>query len=172
MSEPHDACRSQAGHDERLALPVEQGVLLWCMRMWVIEMKRRVSVEPRIGEMLEALGAPAAAPCLKAFMVALSEGCTRMIEVRCVCQKRIDADEHALLDVLSLAQAMRPFEALLVLRGFVTQAAASTALRAAEGVGTALAQAGCFLPEPAEAVRRFAMMQAAPPLRAGFETIH
>ena len=124
------------------ALPVEQGVLLWCMRMRVIGMKRGFDVETRIDEMLEALGAAAASPCLKDFMVALSQGCTRMIEVQCVCQTRIDADERALLDVLALAQAMRPFEALLVLRGFVTQASASAALSAAEGVGTALAQAG------------------------------
>ena len=144
-------------HDERLALPIEQGALLCCMRMHVIGMRRGIAVETRIDEMLEVLGAPAASPCLRDLMVALSQGCTRMIEVRCVCEKGLDADEWALLDVLSLAQAMRPFEALLVLRGFTTQSGASAALRGAEGVGTALAQVGRFLPEPEHAMRHFAL---------------
>ncbi len=172
MTESHDACRRGAALDERLTLPLEQSVLLWCMRMTVIRMNRGIAVEQRIDEMLEGLGAAGASPCLKAFMVALSQGCTRMIEVRCVCQPLLDADERALLDVLSLAQAMRPFEALLVLRGFVTQAGAIAALRGAEGVGTALVQAGRFLPEPEQEVRHFAMVQTTPPALTGLETIH
>jgi hypothetical protein len=175
MTDLYDACRNYPAHnerDERLALPVEQGVLLWCMRMRVIGMKRGVGVETRIDEMLEALGASAASPCLRDFMVALSQGCTRMIEVRCVCQPRIGADERALLEVLSLAQAMRPFEALLVLRGFVTQAGATAALGSAEGVGAALAQAGRFLPEPEQEVRHFAMTQSSPLAFARREMLH
>ncbi len=95
-----------------------------------------------------------------------------MIDVRRVCQKRLDADERALLDVLSLAQAMRPFEALLVLRGFVTQAGAQIALRGAEGVGAALAQAGRFLPEPELEVRHLAMTPELPGISPLIQTIH
>ena len=159
MTKPDDQCQQQALPDERLALSNEQGVLLWCMRTWVVGMKRGIAVETRVDEMLEAFGASAASPSLKEFVFALSHGCTRMIQVRCVCQPQLDADERALLDVLSLAQAMRPFEALLVLRGLVTQAGATTALFAAERVGTALAQAGWFLPESEQEVRHFAMTQ-------------
>ena len=157
MDNAHDECLRGEEPDERLALPIEQGVLLWCMRMWVIEMKRGIGAEQRIEEMLAALGAQSASPCLKSFMFALSRGCTRMIEVQCVCQRRISLDERALLDALSLTQAMRPFEALLLLRGFETQAGADAALRGAEGVGSALAQAGRFLPEPDEEVRHFGL---------------
>jgi hypothetical protein len=171
MTKPDDQCQ-QVLHDERLALPVEQAVLLWCMRTWVIGMKRGIAVETRIGKVLESLGAPATLLWLKQFMFALSQGCTRMIEVRCVCHPQIGVDERALLDVLSLVQAMRPFEALLVLRGFVTQAGAVAALCGAEGVGAAFAQAGWFLPEPEQEVRHFAMTQAAWPTHAGLETLH
>jgi hypothetical protein len=165
-------CQHAGSPDERLALSLEQGVLLWCMRASVIGLKRGIDVEARIDGMLEALGAPAASVWLRQFVVALSAGCTRMIEVRCVCRKRLDPDERALLDVLSLAQAMRRFEALLVLRGFVTQAGAQDALRGAEGVGAALAQAGRFLPEPEQEVRHFAMTPDLPRLSPFFQTIH
>lgn len=153
MTVPSDALSMDAETDERLALPVEQGVLLWSMRMWVIGMKLGMAVEARVQEMFDLLGAPGAAPFLQRFMVALSQGCIRMIDVRCVCQPRLDADERALLDVLSLAQAMRPFDARRVLCGVVTPAGADAALRNAEGLGTALAQAGLFLPEPDEGWR-------------------
>ena len=158
MINAHDDCRpSGTGADDRLALPVEQGVLLWCMRALVIEMKSGTPADTQIDELLTALGAPSASPCLRRFMVAISRGCTRMVDVQCVCLRRISPDERALLDVQALAQAMRPFEALLLLRGFVTQEGADAALREAEGIGRALAQAGRFLPEPDEEVRHFAL---------------
>ena len=172
MNNAHDECQQGESHDERLALPIEQGVLLWCMRMWVIEMKRGIGLEGRIDNMLDALDAPFASSYLKGFMFALSHGCTRMIEVRCVCRKRISVDEQALLDVLSLAQAMRSFEALLVLRGFMTQAGADAALRSAEGIGTVLAQTGRFLPEPEEEVRHYALSATAGVARPPNTTLH
>lgn len=146
--------------DERDAIPTAQAAMLFCMRLWVIEMRRAPGLEPRIQEMLDHLGAAAAAPHLKRFMFALSRGSTRMIEVRCTCKPRVGPDEQALLDVLSLAQAVRPFEAILVLRGFVTQAGAQIALDAAEGVGNALAQAGHFLQAPEETVRQYVLAPA------------
>ncbi len=174
MTNVHTECLPEDEPDERLALPVEQGVLLWCMRTIVIEMKRGPhanGAERRTDDLLSALGASAALPCLRTFMSALSRGCTRMIEVQCICRKHISPDEHALLDVLALAQAMRPFEALLLLRGFVTQAAAEAALAGAEGVGSALAQAGRFLPEPEEEMRHFALC-ATSRSRAAEVTLH
>ena len=40
MANAHDECLRGDEPDERLALPIEQGVRLWCMPMWVVEMKR------------------------------------------------------------------------------------------------------------------------------------
>lgn len=143
--------------DERLSLPIEQGVLLWCIRSWVMEMRRPAGAEQRIDDMLDRFGVPGASAYLKGFMFALSHGAVRMIEVQCICCTRIGEDEQALLEVLGLAQAVRPFEALLVLHGLVTPGGARAALSSAEGVGNVLAQAGRFLPAPEAEVRHYAM---------------
>lgn len=147
--------------DERLFLPIEQGVLLWCMRSWVMEMKRPSEQEQRINDMLDRFGVPGAAPYLKGLMFALSHGASRMIEVQCVCAPRIGTDERALLEMLGLAQAKRPFEAVLLLKGLVTPEAARAALRSAEGVGDVFMEAGRFLPAPEEEVRLYAIGPAA-----------
>ena len=94
--------------------------------------------------MLTVLGAQSALPCLKSFMFALSRGCTRMIEVQCVCQKRISPDERALLDALLLTQAMRPFEALLLLRGFEPRRAPTQRSAARRAWGRRWPRQGAF----------------------------
>jgi hypothetical protein len=96
-------------------------------------------------------------------MSALSTGATRMIAVQCVCRPSLCADEQALLDILGLAQALRGFEARLVLRGFTTPEGADRALASATPIGTLLLQAGVLLPEPEEQVRHYAL---SPPARA------
>lgn len=147
-------------HDERLSLPIEQGVLLWAMRSLVMEMRRPSGLDGRVDDMLDRFGAPRVAPYLKGFMFALSHGAARMINVQCVCCNRIGDDERALLAVLGLAQAMRPFEALLALHSMVTPAGARAALQSAEGLGTVLAEAGRFLPAPDEEVSHYALATA------------
>ena len=153
---------------QSLPTPILESVVLRCMRLWVMQMRRGIRAEPQVIDLLERLGAPSASPYLERFMLALSTGATRMIEVQCVCRPLICADERALLDVLSLAQDLRSFEALLILRGFTTPDGATAALQDAEGVGSELAKAGCLLPPPDETIRLFAM---APGPRAG-TTLH
>lgn len=164
--------RRRDSPDEFLDLSIEQGVLLWCMRMRVIELKRGVDVNARVGDVLDALGIAAAWPFVRDFVGALSTSCTRYIDVQCVCKTSIGPDECALLHVLSLAQAMRPFEATLVLREFVTQKGAEAAMGHAERIGTVLVQAGRFLPEPEEAERHLALTPATAPARSGRQTLH
>jgi hypothetical protein len=148
-------------HVARLSLTEASGAMLWCMRMWVMDMKQALGLEPRIGAMLDRIGVPAAAPHLKRFMVELSRGATRMIEVQCSCRPSLCADEHALLDVLGLAQALRAFEARLLLRGFTTPDGAERALTCALQIGTLLVQAGVLLPEPDEPARHYALASPA-----------
>ena len=157
----------QQPSDERLSLPVEQGVLLWCIRVWVAGLHKEVGAAQRIQEMLGRLGAAAAAPFFDGFMFALSHGATRRIAVHCVCQSRVGDDERALLDAFGLAQEARPFEALLLLRGLTTPEAARTALRSAEGLAGAMTVAGRVLPAPDSAVAHFAM-----PGHAAGATLH
>lgn len=147
----------QQPRDERLSLPVEQGVLLWCIRVWVAGLHQDVAARPRIADMLGRLGAQEAAPYFDGFMFALSHGATRRINIQCICQSSVAPDERVLLDAFGLAQESRPFEALLLLRGLATPEAARSALRSAEGLGGAMAGAGRMLPAPDSAVARFAM---------------
>lgn len=156
MSHIHDL----TPRDERLSLPVAQGVLLWCIRIWVTGLAQNVGVASRIEEMLGRLGAGSAAPYLDGFMFALGHGATRRIGVHCVCQSSVGADERALLDAFGLAQEARPFEALLLLREIATPQAARAALRSAERFGEMMAAAGRVLPAPDSAVARFAMPRA------------
>jgi hypothetical protein len=153
-------------------LTVVQAVMLDSMRLWVMEMRRGVSMETRVTERLGQVGAAAAAPDLKRFMFALSAGCTRMIEVRCTCRPDIDLDEEALLDVLTLAQELSRVAALQILRRFLTEEGAHTALDAAEGVGEVLSQAGCFLQASDQSGREGSMVIAFDDLTAAHMTLH
>lgn len=149
-SDPH--------YDERLALPITEGTLLWSMRAWAVSSRHSIEPERRIAKVLARLGAPDASEYLFGFMFALLHGAVRPICVRCPCQPRISSDEHALLDVFALAQEAQSFEAMLVLRGLIAPAAASAAYRSAEGVSGALVQSGLLLKTPAPgAVRRYAL---------------
>jgi len=148
--------------DERLSLPIEQGVLLWCIRVWVAGLRQapqqqEAGAAQRIPDMLARLGAAGAAPYFEGFMFALSHGATKRIAVHCICQPKVGADERALLDAFGLAQEARPFEALLLLRQLSTPAAARSALRSAEGLAQAMTAAGRVLPAPDSEVARFAM---------------
>ncbi len=143
-------------NDERLALPVEQQALLWCMRVWVAGLRQPIEAGPRIQDMMTQLGAPDAAPFFEGMMFALQHGATRQLAVGCVCWRQVSDDERMLLEMLGLAQACRLFEALLMFRGFLTPEGARAALHSAEQLGVSLAGAGRFLPAPEAEVRRFA----------------
>lgn len=154
--------RTDLLHDERLALPVAENALLWCMRAWVVGLHRDIDAERRIEDVLARLGAPDAADCLSGFMWALRHGAVRTIGVECACQPRVSADERALLGVFALAQEGQSLEAMLALRGLVSAPAARAAWLSAEGVAGALLRAGRRLARPEVATVRYAV-----PGRAG-----
>ncbi len=160
MSDPR---LSSTLHDERLALPVEQQALLWCMRVWVAGLPQPAEAGPRIQDIMARLGAPDAAPYFEGMMFALRHGAARRLTVECVCWRRVSGDERVLLETLGLAQERRLFEALLLLRGLLTPEGARAALHSAEKLGTCLARAGRFLPAPEAEVRRFAFAFGASP---------
>lgn len=159
-------------HNEFTALPLAQRALLWCMRMWVLQLRRGAETQARVGDMLGQLGAPSAAPHFESLMLALVHGTTRELEVLCVCRTEVAADERALLEVLSLAQAGRSLDALLALRSILPAQDAGAALHSAEEVGAILAQAGRFLPAPDESLRRFARAPGPLPTRLARHVLH
>lgn len=137
--------------------PIEQAALLCSMRLWVLGLRRAIGAEARIARVLTQIDAADAQPGLDAFMGAMRGGATRPVGISCVCHPRPSDDERMLLDVFGLAQERRPFEALLLLRGFLTAEASRGALAGAGQVGTVLARAGRFLPAPQTEVRRFVL---------------
>ena len=145
-----------ASADDRAALPIEQAALLWCMRVWVLGLRGAVDATGRIRRMAVQLDSGEAAPFIEGFMFALQHGATRSLAVGCVGCPRITPDEQTLLEALGLAQERRTFEALLSLRGILTPEGARAALTSAEGIGTALARVGRFLPAPDAPVGQFA----------------
>lgn len=151
-------------HDERLALPVAEGALLWSMRAWVAGLRHAVPSEQRIAEVMARLGTPRATGYLLGFMFTLRHGAVRAIRVSCPCQPRVSADEQALLGVFALAQDGQSFEAMLALRGLVTPAAAAAAYQSAEGVAGELLRAGWLLTPPeSDAARHYALATEARP---------
>ena len=160
-------------YDERLRLPVEHSVLLWCMRAWVAGQRHPIQAAQCIEDMLARLDAPGAAPYLEGFMFVLRHAATRPLAVACMCYPRVTGDERALLAVFRLVQEARPFEALLLLRGPLTPEGARAALRSAEGVGLALARAGRDLAAPDAGLSRLALeVEVADAARRAGSTLH
>jgi hypothetical protein len=134
------------GHDERADLSVPENVLLWSMRAWTIGLRRGVPVDERIEEIFAKIGAPSAAGQLYGFIWIIGHCATRAIEVDCVCNPRIRADEHRLLDILALSQHGRSADALALLRSLVpAEAAPAAAAASAQRIMAALTASGCFL---------------------------
>ena len=159
-------------HNEFTALPIAQRALLWCMRMWVMQLRHGAETQARVDNMLGQLGAPTAAAHLESLMLTLVHGTMRELEVLCVCQTEVAADERALLDVLSLAQAKRSLDAFSILRSILPAQDAGEALHSAEEIGVLLAEAGRFLPAPDESLRRFARAPGPPPTRLAHHVLH
>ena len=152
---------TDTNHDERLALEVAEGVLLWSMRSWATGSRHSIEPERRIARVLARLGAREAPEYLFGFMFALLHGAVRPMQVSCPCQPRVSADERTLLDVFALAQDGQSFEAVLALRGFVTPVAAGAAYQSAQGVAAELALAGWRLePSASDPARRYGLVAA------------
>ena len=132
-------------HDERADLPMLENALLWSMRAWTIGLTRGIPVEERIDELFARIGAPAAAGQLYGFMWIIGHCAARALEVDCVCNPRISADERRLLDILALTQHGRAAEAQALLASLVSGQAAAAAAASAQQITAILATSGRFL---------------------------
>ncbi len=155
--------RTDLHYDERLALPVAENALLWCMRVWVAGLNRDIGAERRIEDVLALLNAPEAAEYLFGFMFALRHAAVRTIGVECPCRPRVSADERLLLGVFALAQKGQSLDAMLALRGLVSAPGARVAWLSAEGVAGALLRTGRRLAPPASTTARYAVFRRPEP---------
>ena len=140
-------------HDERADLPMLENALLWSMRAWTIGVSRSIPVEERIDALFATIGAPDAAGHLYGFIWIIGHCATRAVEVACVCNPRISADEHSLLDILALTQHGRSTEAQGLLGSLVSGQAAAAAAASARQITAILTASGRFLARPLPACR-------------------
>ena len=145
------------------ALPALENALLWSMRAWVIGHCRSVDVTDRIDQVFVQFRAPTAARYLDAFMQTLCRGATRTLEVNCVCNPDVSADESALLDVYALQQAGYEEEARALLGRMTIRQAAAAGCDYAARLVLALNVAGHSLPRMPAALRRHAFVHYATP---------
>ena len=136
-------------NDDRPAfaeLPELERVLLWSMRVWVIGHCRQQLVSARIATALGEHGLEGSLPELDAFMGALSRGASRPIELLCLCRAEVSDDERLLLDAFALCQQDEADDAQTALCTFLTDHAATYAVRKAEAVALDFLDAGASLP--------------------------
>jgi hypothetical protein len=139
-------------------LPMLDNALLWSMQAWVVGHCRGADVSARIADLYADLGAPEATGFLDGFMWSLSQGAVRIMEINCVCCDTVSADERALLDVFALMQEGHPDEAHALLGTMLTPGAAMAARSSASRLMAALAEAGQYLPETGDTLRRHVFM--------------
>ena len=130
---------------ERADLFFLENLLLWSMRAWVVGLRRRIPVEERIEEVFAKISAADAAGQMYGFMWILGHCASRTIEVGCVCNPQITADERCLIAILALVQHGRSAEALIVLRTLFTANAAVAAIDSAQRLMACLTAAGRIL---------------------------
>jgi hypothetical protein len=121
-------------------------IMLWMMRAWVIGITQKIPVEEQIQDAFQRIGAPDATGQLYAFMWILSQGASRMLDVDCVCSKKVSEDERALLDILALSQHGRTFEAMILLRSMVRRSRALAVADCAAEIVRSLSAANFNLP--------------------------
>jgi hypothetical protein len=126
------------------------------MRAWVIGITQKIPVEEQIQDAFNRIGAPDATGQLYAFMWILSQGASRTLNVDCVCQTSLSSDERTLLDIVTLSQHKRTFEAMILLRSIVRRSRAVAAADSAMKVAGALSAAGFVLPARALETTRYA----------------
>ena len=140
--------------ERRNDLPWLEGTLLAAMRTWVLGRKRGVPTDGAVRTIFANLRAIEASDHLDRFMLTLSRGCTRMIEVYCTCEPTVSADEAILLDVLAMMQEQQNDAATGLLQKLVASSAAYAASGEALAIVQLLNDAGNIIGRGPDAVRR------------------
>jgi hypothetical protein len=157
----------QLGHHARLRdnLPELEKAILWTMRAWVLGHCRRRPVDERIQTVFDYLNASEAAFHLGRFMLALSHGALRSIEVNCVCNEVVSADEATLLEIFSFQQREQHEDAFERMSALVTEFAAIAGCDHANRTAIVLAEANQMFsstPRPGPAKHPWSGLSATP----------
>ena len=128
--------------------------------------RERICVDEVLRGSFSRAGAPDALAVLDNMMAVIAGGAARTIDIFCVCDGQVSGDERRLLDVIALFQAGDTLETPLLLRSFLTPAAAAVTARLVERLATILSDAGLRLPARRPPTRRGAL--GAGPTGAGW----
>ena len=141
-------------------------LLVSAMRVWVVGARERICVDEVLRGSFSRVGAPGALAVLDNMMAVIAGGAAPTLEISCVCGGQVSADERRLLDVIALFQAGDTLETPLLLRSFLTPAAAAAAAGLVERLAAILSDAGLRLPVRRPQTRRYAL--GAGPTGAGW----
>lgn len=132
-------------------------LLVWAMRVWVVGARERIAVEEVLRGSFTRCGAPAALPVLDNMMAVIAGGAARTIDISCVCQDRVSADERCIMDVIAMYQAGDTLETPLMLRSFLTPGAADATAALIDRLARILSDAGLLLRTSQCRTRRYAL---------------
>lgn len=132
-------------------------LMVWAMRVWVVGARERISVDEILRGSFSKAGAPHALAVLDNLMAVIAGGAARKIDISCVCHEHVSADERCLLDVIALYQAGDTLETPLMLRSFLTSAAAEHTATLVARLAGELSRAGLLLQPSACTTRRYAL---------------
>ena len=141
-------------------LPRAETLIVWAMRVWVVGVRNRISVEEILRGAFARYEIPAALSPLDNMMAQMAGGAVRKIDIACVCQNRISADEQSIIDVIALYQSGDTLETPLILRSFLTAGAAEAVAEPAARFAHILSQAGLRLGMSQLRTRRHALITA------------
>ena len=132
-------------------------LMVWAMRVWVVGARERISVDEVLRGSFSRAGASQALPVLDNLMAVIAGGAARTIDISCVCHEQVSADEQCLLDVIALYQAGDTLETPLMLRSFLTAAAAEHTATLIGRLAGELSRAGLRLQPSTCTTRRYAL---------------
>ena len=149
-------------------------LIVWAMRVWVVGARERIGVDEVLRGSFARAGVPQGLAVLDNMMAVIAAGAARTIDISCVCDDRVSADERRILDVIALFQSGDTLETPLLLRSFLTPSAAASASQLIERLARILADGSLRVRTGPPRVRRHALGSEASGGRgwAGSMTVH
>ncbi|MBC9208556.1 hypothetical protein IBL26_17035 [Roseomonas aerophila] len=127
------------------ALPLAEHAVLWCMRLWVDQVRLGGHPGARIAQVFEDLGVEGGGRRLEACLALWHRGAGRLPRVHCLGDRVVGEEEALLLDAIALQQRQGTAEAVALLSCIMPHLMALQALPALAGIAQALEARGLWL---------------------------